>query len=131
LGIRQYPRISRGSQPGAGIADGLAEGVVVPGLVEDGLAAVAAVEDVVPDAADGSSGSSGYAIIVKHARSAVNIGYVPFSPFSWVVLASVPGDTIPLFLAVRLPSRGPRSPATSSDDASAEPKVDGEGRGHA
>jgi hypothetical protein len=38
-------------EPSAGVDDGLDEGFVVAGLAEDGLAAVAAVEHVIPHAA--------------------------------------------------------------------------------
>jgi hypothetical protein len=67
-------------KPGAGVDDGLDEDVVVTGLVEDSLAAVTAVEDVIPHAASGGSGSSWHAIGEVAAPLAVNIRYVPFLP---------------------------------------------------
>jgi hypothetical protein len=52
-------------EPGAGIADGLDKGVIVSGLVKDGLSTITTVEDVVPHPADGRSGSSWHPTIIK------------------------------------------------------------------
>jgi hypothetical protein len=79
VGHQAVPEDIQG-EPGAGVDDGLDEGVIVPGLVEDRLAAVAAVENVLPLAANGGSGSSWHAIMVKQVGLAVSIGYVPISP---------------------------------------------------
>jgi hypothetical protein len=57
---------------------GLDEGVVVAGFMEDGLAAVAAVEHVIPHAAKRGSGSSCHATTVKYHPRTLNITYVPF-----------------------------------------------------
>jgi len=67
------------AKPSAGVDDGRDEGVGVTRLVEAGLLAVAAVEDVVPDAANGGSGSSRQATTVRDAPLAVDIRYSPFS----------------------------------------------------
>jgi hypothetical protein len=66
-------------KPSAGVDDGLDEGVVVAGLMEDGLAAVAAVEHVIPHAANSGSGSSWHGTIVMYHPVTLNINYVPFS----------------------------------------------------
>jgi len=76
VGHRAVPEDIHG-EPVAGVDDGLDEGVIVPGLTEDGNAAVAAVEDVVLHSANGSPGSSRHAIMVKQGGLAVDIGYVP------------------------------------------------------
>jgi hypothetical protein len=52
-------------KPSAGVSDGLDECVIVPGLMENGLAAVAAVEHVIPHTANRGSGSSRHTFIVK------------------------------------------------------------------
>jgi hypothetical protein len=64
-------------KPSAGVDDGLDEGVEVAGLMEDGLAAVAAVEHVILHAANRSSGSSWHATIVKYHPPTLNIKICP------------------------------------------------------
>jgi site-specific DNA recombinase len=67
----------------ARIDDRLKEGIVIGGLVEDGLASVAAVEGVIPHAPDGGAGGAWHGITVLGARPAVNKRYVPlFLPAS-------------------------------------------------
>jgi hypothetical protein len=59
--------------------DGLDKGVIVSGLVKDGLSTITTVEDVVPHPDDGRSGSSWHPTIIKQTGLSVNIRYVPFS----------------------------------------------------
>jgi hypothetical protein len=66
-------------EPGVGVDDGLDKGAIVFGLVKDGLSAITTIEDVIPLAADGSSGSSWHASRIKQAGLSVNIRYVSFS----------------------------------------------------
>jgi hypothetical protein len=80
LGHQAVPDDIHGN-PGAGVDDGLDAGVVVSGLVENCLAAVAAVVDVIPHAANGGSGSSWHAIGVMDATLALNISIFVMSPF--------------------------------------------------
>jgi hypothetical protein len=62
----------------AGIDDDLDKGIKVSRIVKDCLSTIAVVEDVIPHAADGSSGSSWHATILKQAGLSVNICYVSF-----------------------------------------------------
>jgi hypothetical protein len=71
-------------KPSTGVDDGLDKGVLVARLMEDGLAAVAAVEHVIPHAANRGSGSSWHDTIVKHHPRTLNINYVPFCRTRWV-----------------------------------------------
>jgi hypothetical protein len=72
-------------KPNAGVNNGLDEGVLVTGLMEDGLAAVAAVEHVIPHAANRDSGSSWHATIVNCHPRTLNINHVPFCLSSFVL----------------------------------------------
>ena len=63
-------------KPSAGVDDGLDEGVLVAGLMEDGLAAVAAVEHVIQHAANRGSGSSWHAKIAMKDLFIIIILYV-------------------------------------------------------
>jgi hypothetical protein len=56
------------------------KGVVVAGLMEDGLVAIAAVEHVIRHAANRGSGSSWHATILKYHPRTLKINYVPFLP---------------------------------------------------
>jgi hypothetical protein len=60
------------------VDDGLDKAVTVPGPVKDGLSTITTVEDIVSHAADGSSGSSCHATILKQAGLNVNFVMTPF-----------------------------------------------------
>jgi hypothetical protein len=51
-------------KPDAGVTDRLDKGVIVAGLGEDRLAAMAAIEHVIPHVADRGSGGSRYQVMV-------------------------------------------------------------------
>jgi hypothetical protein len=81
VGHQTVPQHIHG-KPSAGVNDGLDESVVVTGLTEDGLAAVAAIEHVIPHAAHRGSGSSRHTLIVKGDSWLRNIQCVSFSLLS-------------------------------------------------
>jgi hypothetical protein len=81
-----------------GIVDGLDEGIVVGRLMEDDLAAIASIEDMIPRAGDGSSGGPGHASSLSPTFLLRNISYVPFSPASSsAILVMSPFPLCPLF----------------------------------
>ena len=64
-------------QAGACVDDRLDEGVVIAGLVEDSLAAVAPIEGVIPHATDRGASGSRHAIMIVDEVPAVNKGVCP------------------------------------------------------
>jgi hypothetical protein len=56
------------------------KGVVIGGLVENGLAAIASIQGVVPHTSDGGPSGSRHAPKISTAALSVNIRYVPFTP---------------------------------------------------
>jgi hypothetical protein len=78
-------------KPSAGVNDDLDEGVVVTGLMDDGLAAVAATEHVITHAAHRSSGSFRRILIAKGDSRVRNIRHVAFfCPLGFVIFVTSP-----------------------------------------